>query len=47
MLEKAANYKGVVIFYLLLILVLLALAYQSRIYNDQLDSNNVNITMNQ
>ena len=47
MLEKASDYKGVVLFYLLLGLVLLALAYQSRIYNNQLENDNVSIAINQ
>ena len=47
MLEKASDYKGVIIFYLLLVIILLVLAYQSRIYNNQLENDEVKIAVNQ
>jgi len=47
MLEKAADYKGVAIFYLLLVLILFALAYQARIYNDNIENDDVKIAINQ
>ena len=46
MLTKASDYKGVIIFYLLLIIILFALGYQSRVYNSQLETDYV-ITDNQ
>ena len=47
MLEKASDYKGVAIFYLLLVIILFVLAYQSRVYNRGLENDQVNIAVNQ
>jgi len=46
MLSKIADYKGVIVFYLLLGLILLTLSYQSKIYDSRLADNDVNIKTN-